>query len=319
MNKILILLSSLTLVAAILVIPTSYNPKGISTLKISAYAVPQQQQQQYQLNNTNTTTTTTNLRPNIKTDFNPTVVFPQISNSAYIDPLAVIIGDCRIGKLVLVAPTAVCRGDEGTPIHVGDYSNLQDGAHLHGLETTVNGTNIDDRRYSTEGTLLKANNTSFKDGFSVFIGDKVSVAHGVLVHGPAYVGNDTFLGMKSLIFNAKVGKRVAVGVSSTVTNGVSIPDDRFVPPGSIITTQQQADKLPSRIGTPYEKINSFVIHVNKELAKGNTAQNIQELATEIEDQIEEGEMLQTASPTGSTNATNTNNNSSNSMTSAEVK
>ena len=42
-----------------------------------------------------------------------------------------------------------------------------------------------------------------------------------------------------------------------------------VPPGSIITTQQQADKLPSRIGTPYEKINSFVIHVNKELAKGS--------------------------------------------------
>jgi carbonic anhydrase len=315
MNKILILLSSLTLVATILVMSPSYNLKGISTLKISAYAIPQQQQ--YQLNNT--TTTTTNLRPNLKTDFNPTVVFPQISNSSYIDPFAVIIGDCRIGKLVLVAPTAVCRGDEGTPIHVGDYSSLQDGASLHGLETTVNGTNIDDRRYSTEGTLLKANNTSFKDGFSVFIGDKVSVAHGVLVHGPAYVGNDTFIGMKSLIFNAKVGKRVAVGVSSTVTNGVSIPDDKFVPPGSIITTQQQADKLPSRIGSPYEKINSFVVHVNKELAKGSTAQNIQQLATEVEDQIEEGEMLQTASPTGSTNATNTDNNSSNSMTPAEVK
>ena len=42
-------------------------------------------------------------------------------------PFAVVIGDCYIGKLVLVAPTAVCRGDEGTPIHVGDISNMHDG------------------------------------------------------------------------------------------------------------------------------------------------------------------------------------------------
>ena len=36
----------------------------------------------------------------------------------------------------MVAPTAVCRGDEGTPIHVSDLSNMQDGVILHGLETT---------------------------------------------------------------------------------------------------------------------------------------------------------------------------------------
>jgi carbonic anhydrase/acetyltransferase-like protein (isoleucine patch superfamily) len=42
--------------------------------------------------------------------------------------------------------------------------------------------------------------------------------------------------MNSLIFNAKVGSRVAIEVSSTITNGVRIADDKFVPPGNIMTT-----------------------------------------------------------------------------------
>ena len=167
----------------------------------------------------------------------------------------------------------------------GDYSNVQDGVALHALETTDHGKNIDDRRYSAQGSLLKANDSAFKNGFAVYIGDKVSLGHQAQVHGPAYVGNDTFVGMKSLIFNAKVGKRVAIGVSSTITDGVTIPDNKFVPPGSIITTQAQTDALPARVGSPYEKIDSFVFHVNQELAKGYNSQTIQKLSTEIEDEV----------------------------------
>lgn len=243
-----------------------------------------------------------NIRPNIQTDFNPNMTYPRISKFAYIDPLGLVIGDCEIGKLVLVAPFAVCRGDEGIPIHIGDYSNMQDGVILHALETTSHGKNMDDRRYSAEGSLLKGNGSEFKNGFAIYVGDKVSLAHGVQVHGPAYIGNETFVGMKSFIFNAKIGKRVAVGVSSTITDGVTIPDNKFVPPGTIITTQAQADALPSRVGSPYEKINSAVLHVNQELAKGYNAQTIQKLATEIEDTLEQEEMLQTGSPTGNPDA-----------------
>jgi carbonic anhydrase/acetyltransferase-like protein (isoleucine patch superfamily) len=273
-------------------------------LKASA-AVLQQQQLKITNNSSNATTATnsTNIRPSIHTDFNPNATYPRISKFAYVDPLALVIGDCEIGKLVLVAPFAVCRGDEGTPIHIGDYSNMQDGVILHALETTSHGKNIDDRRYSTQGSLLKANDTGFKNGFAIYVGDKVSLAHDVQVHGPAFIGNDTFVGMKSFIFNAKIGKRVAIGVSSTITNGVIIPDNKFVPPGTIITTQAQADALPPRVGSPYEKINSAVLHVNQELAKGYNAQTIHRLATEIEDELEQEEMLQTASPTGSPNAT----------------
>lgn len=282
---------------------------------LAASAAPKQQLQ-LQLatfgNNTNNTignesmllsslSSTVNIRPNIQTDFNPNVTDPTISEFAYVDPLALVIGDCEIGRLVLVAPFAVCRADEGIPIHVGDYSNMQDGVILHALETGSHGKNIDDRRYSSEGSLLRANDTGFKNGFAIYVGDKVSLAHGVQVHGPAYVGNDTFVGMKSLIFNAKIGNRVAIGVSSTVTNGVTIPDDKFVPPGTIVTTQTQADALPARVGSPYEEINKAVIHVNQELAKGYNAQKIQELAMEMEAELEDEELLQTGSPTGNPN------------------
>ena len=74
-------------------------------------------------------------------------------------------------------------------------------------------------------------------------------------------------------------------------------------PGTIITTQAQADALPSRVGSQYEAINNAVIHVNQELAKGYNAQTIQRLATEMEDELEQQEMLQTGSPTGNPIAT----------------
>jgi carbon dioxide concentrating mechanism protein CcmM len=59
-----------------------------------------------------------NVHSNVKTDFNPTITYPHIDKSAFIHPFAVIIGDCYMGKWVLVAPTSVYRGDEGTPIHI---------------------------------------------------------------------------------------------------------------------------------------------------------------------------------------------------------
>jgi carbonic anhydrase len=218
-----------------------------------------------------------NIHQNLETDFNPTVTSPQIENDSFIHPFAVVIGDCHIGKMVLMAPTSVCRGDEGTPIYIGDYSNVQDGVILHALETTLNGQNLDGRRFSESGDRLLANDSRFDQGYAIFVGDRVSLAHDSMVHGPAWIGNDTFVGMKSLVFDAKVGNNVAIGVSSTITGGVVIADNKFVPPGSVIVTQQQADTLPSRIGSPYENINKAVIHVNENLADAYNHQDIEKI------------------------------------------
>ena len=51
-----------------------------------------------------------NIHENVITDFNSNVFYPQIENTALIHPFAVVIGACYIGELVMVAPTAVCRG-----------------------------------------------------------------------------------------------------------------------------------------------------------------------------------------------------------------
>ncbi|AIC16057.1 LbetaH domain-containing protein [Nitrososphaera viennensis] len=238
-----------------------------------------------------------NVHANVRTDFNPEISTPQISDTAFIHPFAVVIGDCHIGKMVMVAPTAVCRGDEGTPIHVGDYSNMQDGVVIHALETTENGTIIDGRRFTSDGIRLAGkdggDDGAFSEGYAVWVGDRTSLAHGAMIHGPAWIGNDTFVGMEAMIFNAKIGNNVAVGVSSTITGGVAIPDGRFVPPGSVITTQEQADSLPSRIGSPYEDTNKAVIHVNENLAEGYDGLGLEELARQREAQMEEG-MMETA-------------------------
>ena len=216
-----------------------------------------------------------NIHQNVQTDFNPQIKSPNIQNDSFIHPFAIVIGDCYIGKMVLMSPTAVCRGDEGTPIHISDYSNIQDGVILHALETTLDGNNIDGRRFSENGDRLLANDSRFDSGYAIFVGSKVSLAHDSMVHGPAWIGDNTFVGMKSLIFNAKVGSNVSIGVFSLVTNGVVIPDNKFVPPGSQILTQAQADALPSRIGSgAYENINKGVLHVNKDLADAYNANDL---------------------------------------------
>jgi carbon dioxide concentrating mechanism protein CcmM len=232
-----------------------------------------------------------NIQENVKTHFNPNVTYPNINNESFINPFAIVIGNCHIGKFVLAAPTSVCRGDEGTPIFVGDLSNIQDGVVLHGLETTDNSKNIDKRRYSADGLLLPANDSRFDKGYSVYVGYNTSLAHDSMVHGPAWVGNNTFVGMKSIIFNAKVGNNVAIGISSTITGGVSIPDNKYIPPGSVITNQTQADSLPQRVGSPYEKTNKAVIDVNTHLAEEYSKIGMEKLAKQRESDMEQNMIL----------------------------
>ena len=236
-----------------------------------------------------------NVHSNVYTSFNEVVVMPTIEQEAFIHPFAVVIGNCHIGKMVFVAPTAVCRGDEGTPIHVGDGSNMQDGVVIHALETVEEGHNIDDRRFSTDGDRLKGDDPRFSDGFAAYVGNNVSLAHGSMIHGPVWIGDNTFVGMEALVFNAKIGSNVAVGVSATITGGVEIPDGKFVPPGAVIVTQEQADALPERVGSPYEGTNDAVLNVNQQLAEGYDQMDLEKLIIQREKQMEEG-MWETSMP-----------------------
>ncbi|MBI5206859.1 MAG: carbonic anhydrase [Candidatus Firestonebacteria bacterium] len=208
---------------------------------------------------------------NVLTDFNKKVEKPEIDKSAYISSQSAVIGDVHLGKNVYVGPHAFVRGDEGQSLFVGDNSNIQDGAGIHALETEETKDSekweyLDNRLYNESGKLLSKEEAEKEKGYAVYIGKAVSLAHQSLVHGPAYVGDSTFVGMQSQVFNAKIGRHVAIGVKSLITGGVSIPDNTFVPPGSVITTQEQADALGPRIGSPYENTNAKVVHVNMSLA-----------------------------------------------------
>lgn len=182
----------------------------------------------------------------------------DIDYSAYVHPQASVIGNVHIGKNVMVSPQASARGDEGMPIFVGDDSNIQDGVVIHALETS-----------DEEGKLVEKNLVDVGGKkYAVYIGNRVSLAHQAQVHGPASVGDDTFVGMQAFVFKSKVGNNVVLEPGAKVV-GVIIPDGRYVPLGMIVNNQSVADNL-SIITDDYifKSLNKGVVEVNTNLARG---------------------------------------------------
>ena len=198
-----------------------------------------------------------NIHANVSTDFTPQAVSPQIDASAFIHARAVVIGDVRISEEVFVGPFASVRGDEGVPIFIGAESNVQDGVILHALKTFEKGRKIEQNLRTVEG-----------NGYAIYIGRRVSLAHQCQIHGPAVVLDGTFIGMQSLIFRATVGKNCVVEPAARVIN-VEIADNRYIPAGAVINNQAQADELPAITKDyPLGSLNDSVIHVNTQLAAG---------------------------------------------------
>ena len=198
---------------------------------------------------------------NVKTDFSSKVYEPTIDPTAYVHPLGAVIGNVILGKNVFVSPFASVRGDEGQPLHVGDDSNVQDGVIIHALETEEHGKPI-------EKNLMEVGGKKY----AVYVGNRVSLAHQVQIHGPAVVLDDSFIGMKSLVFRAKVGKGCVVE-PLCILIGVSVPDGRYVPAGTVLRDQAVADKLPVITDDyPFKTLNKGVVHVNTSLAKGYAQQ-----------------------------------------------
>ena len=203
-----------------------------------------------------------NIHANPITEWNKKHTMPDIDPTAFVHPYATVIGDVHIGKYVCVSPHASIRGDEGMPIYIGDYSNVQDGVVIHALET------YDKEGKPIEKNLIEVNGKKY----AVYIGNNVSLAHQCQIHGPAYIGDHTFVGMQALVFRAKIGSNCVIepGAKIIGRNGIiTIPDGKYVPAGSVITTQEQADNLPNITEDyPFKTTNKAVVHVNVELAHG---------------------------------------------------
>ncbi len=197
------------------------------------------------------------IHKNASTEFCRMEYMPEIHESALIHPVACVIGHVFIGKNVMVSPFACIRGDEGHPIIIGDDSNIQDGVIIHGLETEHGGRPLEENRMEAGGKKA-----------SVHVGRRVSVAHQAQLHGPVCIGNDTFIGMKTLLFKARIGNNCVVEPGSVVI-GVTVDDGRYVPAGTVLKDQKKADNLPRiREGYPFKELNRNVIRVNTGLAEG---------------------------------------------------
>ena len=115
---------------------------------------------------------------------------PTIDASAWVASSAVVIGDVRMDAGSSLWPTAVARGDLAS-IHIGENSNVQDGAVLHG-----------------------------DPGQPVLIGREVTIGHRAVIHG-ATLGDGCLVGIGAIVLNGiKVGDGALVAAGSVVTKDV---------------------------------------------------------------------------------------------------
>nr|WP_316964338.1 ribulose bisphosphate carboxylase small subunit [Acaryochloris sp. CCMEE 5410] len=154
------------------------------------------------------------------------------------------MGDVHVGANALIAPGSTIQADQGLPFHIGDNVNIQDGAVIHAIEPgQVRG----------------------KDGqnYAVWIGNNSCVTHMALIHGPAFIGDNCFIGFRSTVFNAKVGDNCVIMMHALI-QGVEIPPGKYVPSGAVITKQEQANLLPDVLESD-RKFTQQIIHVNEAL------------------------------------------------------
>jgi len=185
--------------------------------------------------------------------------------SAYIHPAATVIGRVSMGEHVHVAAGSSVRADEGSPFFIGSNTNIQDGAILHALK---------DKKVAVGS-----------EEWAIYVGKNVSIAHNAIVHGPCYIGDDTFIGFKAVVHDSVVGAHCFIGIGAIVV-GVEIPDGRHVPHGAIIDTADAVDRLgPST--HMHNEFNEDVVDVNRGLAVAYNVDN---------DTRQQAEVLRLAEP-----------------------
>jgi SulP family sulfate permease len=174
-----------------------------------------------------------------------------VAPSAFVHKQASVIGKVVLGEHVHIAASTSIRADEGSPFFIGSNSNIQDGVVIHALK---------DRFVSVGG-----------EEWAVYVGRNVSIAHDALVHGPCFVGDDTFIGFKAVVHDSVVGEHCFIGIGAVVV-GVEIPDGRFVPHGQIVDSAEKVKALPP-VSAAQAEFNEDVVEVNRGLAAAYNQQH----------------------------------------------
>jgi phenylacetic acid degradation protein len=118
---------------------------------------------------------------------------PVVDPTAFVHPMAILVGDVIIGASCYVAPGASLRGDFGRII-LERGSNVQDNCVMHGFPGT--------------DTVIE------EDGH---------IGHGAILHG-CIVKKNAMVGMNSVVMDeAVVGESAIVAAGAFVKAGMAIP------------------------------------------------------------------------------------------------
>lgn len=173
---------------------------------------------------------------------NPRGDRPQIHPDAFVDPTAIICGLVIVEKNVFIGPYTVIRADEMDenghiePIVIGAHSNIQDGVVIHS-----------------------------RAGAKVTIGERTSIAHRAIVHGPCYVGKDVFIGFNSVLYNCTVEDNCVVRFNAVV-DGCHLPPNFYVPSTTRLGPNTDLSQL-SRVTSDGSEFSETVVRTNNELVR----------------------------------------------------
>lgn len=143
---------------------------------------------------------------------------PFTGDNCYIDESAVIIGDVCIGNDSSIWPLAVVRGDVNS-IRIGNSTNIQDGSVLHVTH---------DGPYDYN-----------RGGYSLNIGNNVTVGHNVILHG------------------CQIADNCLIGMGSTIMDGVVIKANTIIGAGSLVSPGKELDESCLYVGRPVRKVRQL--------------------------------------------------------------
>ena len=119
---------------------------------------------------------------------------PVVDPTAFVHPLAAVIGNVVIGRDVYIGPGAALRGDWGA-IEIGDGCNVQENCVIHGFP-----------------------------GVTVVLEEAAHIGHGAIIHG-ARIGKNALVGMNAVVMDhVVIGAGAIVGALSLVKEGTAVPE-----------------------------------------------------------------------------------------------
>jgi carbonic anhydrase/acetyltransferase-like protein (isoleucine patch superfamily) len=104
-------------------------------------------------------------------------------------------------------------------------------------------------------------------GTGVTIGRQTSLSHGCVIHGPCTIGQNCFIGFKSVVYDAILHDGVFVGTAAVVQS-VTLQPDCSVRPASVIVNNSAVAATTGPLSSQEIRFMDRVINANLKLTRG---------------------------------------------------